>query len=175
MRHHVSKLLPYSPDQLFHLVGDVAAYPEFVPWINAMRTWNPRRLGEGVDAVDAEAGVGFAFLKERFATRVRRDAVNRQIDVTLLSGPFRKLENRWRFIDAGAHFTRVEFDIDFEFKSRLLSALLTANFAHAVDRLMGCFEARARSLYGEARPTAGTPPEAQVRLSAREPAARKLR
>jgi len=175
LRHHVSKLLPYGPDQLFQLVGDVAAYPEFVPWINGMRTWNARHLSEGVEALDAEAGVGFAFLKERFSTRVRRDAINRQIDVTLLSGPFRKLENRWRFLEAGHGCTRVEFDIDFEFKSRLLGAVLTANFAHAVDKLMGCFEARARSLYGEARPAVGTQPEAQVRLGAREPAARKLR
>lgn len=156
MRHHVSKLLPYTPDQLFALVGDVSRYPEFVPWINAMRTWNPRKLGEGVEAVDAEAGVGFSFLKERFSTRVRRDAHNRQIDVSLLSGPFKKLDNRWRFLDAGNGCTRVEFDIDFAFKSRLLEALLTANFAHAVDKLMTCFEARAKALYGgEAAPALG--------------------
>lgn len=148
MRHHVSKLLSYSPDQLFQLVGDVTRYPEFLPWITAMRTWNARHLSEGVESLDAEAGVGFAFLKERFATRVRRDALNRQIDVSLLSGPFRKLENRWRFIDAGHGCTRVEFDIDFEFKSRILAALLTANFSHAVDRLMESFEARAKELYG---------------------------
>lgn len=129
------------------LVGDVERYPEFVPWISAMRTWNARDLGEGVDTLDAEAGVGFSFLKERFATRVRRDEAGRQIDVDLLSGPFRKLANRWQFYeDAGG--TRIEFDIDFEFKSRLLDGLLRANFHHAVDRLMGCFEDRARALYG---------------------------
>jgi coenzyme Q-binding protein COQ10 len=149
LRHHVSKLLPYTPDQLFALVGDITAYPDFVPWINAMRTWNPRHLSEGVDAVDAEAGVGFSFLKERFSTRVRRDARNRQIDVSLISGPFKKLENRWRFLDAGHGCSRVEFDIDFQFKSRLLEALLTANFAQAVDKLMNCFEALAKALYGE--------------------------
>lgn len=153
MRHHVSKLLPYTPDQLFQLVGDVTRYPEFLPWITAMRTWNARNLGEGVESLDAEAGVGFAFLKERFATRVRRDALNRQIDVSLLSGPFKKLENRWRFIEAGHGCTRVEFDIDFEFKSRILAALLAANFAHAVDRLMQSFEGRAKDLYGAAAST----------------------
>ena len=161
MRHHVSKVLPYAPEQLFRLVGDVAEYPEFVPWITAMRTWNARPLGDGVDAVDAEAGVGFSFLKEKFATRVRRDALNRQIDVTLLSGPFKKLENRWRFLDAGHGCTRVEFDIDFEFKSRLLAALLSANFAHAVDKLMACFEARAKVLYGEPAPTTAHPGESR--------------
>jgi coenzyme Q-binding protein COQ10 len=148
LKHHVSKLLPHAPDQLFALVGDVMAYPDFVPWITSMRTWNARSLSSGIDTVDAEAGVGFSFLKERFSTRVRRDANLHQIDVTLLSGPFKRLANRWQFFEAGDGQTRVEFDIDFQFKSRLLEALLSANFAHAVDRLMTCFEARATALYG---------------------------
>ena len=122
-------------------------YPEFVPWITSMRTWNARTLGEGLDQLDAEAGVGFSFLKEKFATRVRRDGANHQIDVALLSGPFRKLANRWRFVQEG-ELTRVEFDIDFEFKSRLLDGLLKSNFHHAVERLMTCFEDRAKALYG---------------------------
>ncbi|MBX3482148.1 type II toxin-antitoxin system RatA family toxin [Phenylobacterium sp.] len=147
MHHHVSRVLPYTPDQLFALVGDVERYPEFVPWITAMRTWNRRQAGEGVDQVDAEAGVGFSFLKERFATRVHRDANARQIDVNLLSGPFRKLTNRWRFHPDEAG-TRIEFDIDFQFKAKLLEGLLAVNFHHAVERLMGCFEDRARALYG---------------------------
>jgi coenzyme Q-binding protein COQ10 len=100
-----------------------------------------------VNQVDAEAGVGFSFLRERFSTRVRRDGASHQIDVGLLSGPFRKLTNRWRFIPEGDG-TRVEFDIDFQFKSRLLEGLLSANFHHAVERLMTCFEDRAKALYG---------------------------
>ena len=152
MHHRVSKILPYAPEQLYRLVSDVSRYPEFVPWLTSMRTWNQRSLGEGVEAIDAEAGVGFSILKEKFATRVRRDAHNRQIDVSLISGPFRKLENRWRFLDAGHGCTRIEFEIDFLFKSRLLETLLRANFGHAVDRLIGCFEARAKALYGQPEP-----------------------
>ena len=133
MRHHVSKILPYTPDQLRALVGDVERYPEFVPWISAMRTWNARVLDDGVDTLDAEAGVGSSFPRERLPT--------------LLSGPFRKLANRWQFFPDESG-TRIEFDIDFEFKSRLLDGLLRANFHHAVDRLMACFEDRARALYG---------------------------
>ncbi|MDP1600333.1 type II toxin-antitoxin system RatA family toxin [Phenylobacterium sp.] len=146
-RYHIEKILPYTPDQLFQLVGNVDAYPEFVPWIQSMRTWNARSEGEGVSLVDAQAGVGFAFLKEKFSTRVRRDAATRQVDVQLLSGPFKHLANRWRFIENDGG-TKIEFDIDFEFKSRLLSGMLAANFHHAVDKLMSCFEARAQTLYG---------------------------
>ncbi|HEX5380476.1 MAG TPA: SRPBCC family protein, partial [Phenylobacterium sp.] len=55
MRHHVTRLLSYTPDQLYALVGDVERYPEFVPWIVGMRTWNARTDAEGMSWVDAEA------------------------------------------------------------------------------------------------------------------------
>ena len=63
LHHHVSRVLPYTPEQLFTLVGDVDRYPEFVPWITSMRTWNRRALSETLETLDAEAGVGFSFLK----------------------------------------------------------------------------------------------------------------
>lgn len=131
---------------MFELVGDVEKYPEFIPWITYLRTWNAREEG-GVRLSDAEAGVGFSFLRERFSTSVRRDPAAKTIDVGLLSGPFRKLENRWRFSPDPAGGTRIDFVIDFEFKVRLLDAVLRANFDKAVNRLIACFEDRARQLY----------------------------
>ncbi len=149
MRHSVSRVLPYTPDQLFELVGDVKRYPDFVPWVTSLRTWNDRPEVEGVSSLDAEAAVGFSFLKEKFSTHVRRDQVNHQIDVSLISGPFKKLRNRWRFIPH-EQGTEVLFDIDFEFRMRFLDGILASNFDHAVARLIGCFDARARTLYGTA-------------------------
>jgi coenzyme Q-binding protein COQ10 len=143
----VERVLPYSPDQLFSLVGDVARYPEFVPWITGLKASPVRNIAEGVENLDAEASVGFSFLKEKFATSVRRDAAQKSIEVGLLRGPFRKLSNRWKFEPDPAG-TKVIFDIEFEFKSRLLDAMLVANFDRAVNRLISCFEDRARALYG---------------------------
>lgn len=108
-----------------------------------------RTEGEGVTVLDAEARVGFAFLKERFSTRVRRDADALTIEVRLITGPFRRLLNTWRFTD-GPNGSEVRFDIEFEFKSKLLDAMLHANFDLAVDRLIRCFESRAEALYGPA-------------------------
>lgn len=149
-RHHVERVLPFAPAQLFEMVGDVARYPEFVPWITHMAAQPPRSEGDGVDRVDAEAAVGFSFLQERFATAVTRDATTNTIDVKLLRGPFRRLTNRWRFAPEGDG-ARVIFDIDFEFKSRLLDMVLAANFDRAVDKLIACFESRAKVLYGDPR------------------------
>ena len=145
-RHVVTRVLPYAPAQLFELVGDVEAYPRFVPWITGMRTWNGRDDGP-VSTVDAEAQVGFSFLKEKFATRVRRDREALSIDVSLLYGPFKRLANGWRFVAEG-EATRVEFVIDFAFKSAMLDALLAANIDKAAHRLIACFEDRARQVYG---------------------------
>lgn len=145
-RHSVVRMLPYQPRELWEMVGDVDRYPEFVPWITALRTWNHRAEGEGVDVLDAEATVGFSFLREKFATRVRRDEPALTIEVSLLHGPFRRLTNRWRF-EPHVMGTKVSFDIDFAFKSMLLDKMLAANFDRAVSRLMGCFEARAAKLY----------------------------
>ena len=148
MRHQVTKRLPYAPEKLFDLVGDVDRYPDFVPWINGMRTWNARVDDDGVSWVDAEVKVGFSFLKERFSTRVRRDPRANQIDVGLISGPFDRLRNRWIF-EPNEGGSEVRFDIDFAFKSKMLDKLLQTNFELAVDRLMACFEDRARALYGQ--------------------------
>ena len=148
-RHALTKVLPYAPDQLFRLVGDVDRYPEFVPWLTSMRTWNAHEIEPGVNCIDAEAGVGFSFLRETFATRVIRDANARHVGVNLIRGPFRALKNDWRFNAAEeGEGTEIAFSIEFEFKSRLLDGFLAANMDRAIDKLIGCFEARARALYG---------------------------
>ena len=144
--HHVERVLPYRPWDLFVLVGDVGRYPEFVPWVTSMTVGEVRPEGEGRDYLEAEAGVGFSFLQERFATSVRRDAPAGVIEVGLLRGPFRRLANRWAFVPVPGG-TRVVFDIDFAFKTRLLDALLQANFDRAVGKLITCFEGRAAQLY----------------------------
>jgi coenzyme Q-binding protein COQ10 len=114
-----------------------------------MRTFNRRDAEDGVSVFDAEAGVRFAIIRERFRTRVRLNGANLAIDADLISGPFRRLENRWRFAAASGG-AELRFSIDFEFGSRFLEALLAANFERAVTRLIGCFEQRADSLYGPA-------------------------
>ena len=148
MRHRLSRRSPYAPDALFGLVGDVARYPEFLPWVRSLRTWNARTEADGAEWMDAEVQVAFGPVRERFSTRVRRDPVLKRIDADLIAGPFRRLRNRWDFVpeDGG---TRIDFDIDFELKSRLLEGLLAGNFDRAAGRLLTCFEDRARALFGD--------------------------
>ena len=54
MRHRLSRHSPYAPEALFGLVGDVSRYPEFVPWVRSLRTWNARTEADGAEWLDAE-------------------------------------------------------------------------------------------------------------------------
>jgi len=147
VRHCLTRVLPYTAEQLFDLVGDVEQYPRFVRWVTQLRTWNRRDQPDGSVLVDAEAKVRFSVIRERFATRVRLDRPAMVIDVALLSGPFKRLENHWRF-ESRDDGVELRFEIDFEFGSRFLEALLAANLERAVAKLVACFEDRARELYG---------------------------
>ncbi len=147
MRHSLTRVLPYTPAQLFALVEEVERYPEFIRWVTTLRAWNRRPDGEGATLLDAEAQVRFSIVRERFATRVRLDELGKAIDVDLLSGPFRRLKCHWRFAPH-AKGCELSFDIDFEFGSRFLEGLLAVNFERAVGKIMGAFEKRAKALYG---------------------------
>ncbi len=146
MRQSLTRRLPYTPRQLFDLVGDVERYPEFVPWITALTTWNRQSDASGVTVFDAMAHVRFAIIHERFITRVTLNAPALAVDVALVSGPFTRLRNHWRFAKNGSGAI-LDFEIDFEFGSRRLERVLAANSAFAVARLVTCFEDRAAAMY----------------------------
>lgn len=140
------RVLPFPADKLFDMVADVEKYPDYIPWITSMRVSNRTILSEGVTRFDAEAGVGFKFLSERFTTRVTRDANKRTITIILLKGPFKRLNCEWKFEEAGKG-CRASLYMDFEFKNPFLTGFLKANFDKAVAKLMACFEGRAETLF----------------------------
>jgi coenzyme Q-binding protein COQ10 len=149
-RHVVTRELPYAPEDLFDLVADVKSYPQFVRWITEMRTWGHRGAGADVETLDAEAKVRFGPVRERFSTRVTLDRPALAVDVALISGPFKRLENHWRFA-ARPGGSELSFEIDFAFNSHLLERLLAANLDRAAAALVRCFEVRADQLYGDGK------------------------
>jgi coenzyme Q-binding protein COQ10 len=73
---------------------------------------------------------------------------NHQIDVEYINGPFRYLNNHWRFIESEQGGCTIDFYVDFEFRSKVLQKLIGLLFNEAVSRMVGAFEARANQLYG---------------------------
>src|SRR4029077_10490834 len=139
--HAEQRILPYSPEQLFALVADIERYPEFLPWCVGARIRERRP-----DLIVADLIIGFRMFRERFTSRVALDPP-RRIDVTYTEGPFRYLNNHWIF-DTAAGGCRLDFFVDFEFKSRILQRVIELLFHEAVRRMVAAFEHRAQHLYG---------------------------
>jgi coenzyme Q-binding protein COQ10 len=147
-RHSETKYLPYTPEQLFELVADVARYDEFLPWVVAVRVRSSSETETVADLV-----VGFNAFKERFTSRVTKQRPGR-IVVDYIEGPLKYLKNEWRFEAAPDGGSAVFFSVDFAFKSRLFETLAGAMFDRALRRMTGAFEQRAAALYGISKSSA---------------------
>ena len=148
--------MPYSAQQMFDLVADVARYPEFLPWNSAARIRARRPLPEGAELIEADLVISFKVFRERFGSRVTLfppDADGAlQIDTEYLDGPFKHMQSGWRFADlppdGGRPRCRVDFFVDFEFRNAILQKLIGVVFGEAMHRIVRAFEDRARVLYG---------------------------
>ena len=140
--HAEKKFLPYTPVELFDVVADIEKYPEFLPWCVGTRI----RSREG-DLVVADMIIGYKMFRERFTSRVTLNRPGR-IDVEYSEGPFKYLQNHWTFTSDGAG-TTIDFFVDFEFRSRILQAMIGVVFGEAVRIMVNAFERRAEVIYGK--------------------------
>jgi coenzyme Q-binding protein COQ10 len=141
-RHSETRFLPHSAPQMYALVADVGRYPDFLPWVIAMRVRSDTPTETVADMI-----VGFKGLRESFSSRVLKEPEAR-ITVDYLDGPMRHLHNEWRFTSTETGGSRVDFMVDFAFRSTLFERMAGQMFDRALRKMIAAFEARADALYG---------------------------
>jgi coenzyme Q-binding protein COQ10 len=147
--HSETRIVPYTADLMYAVVADIERYPEFLPWVVALRIKS--RTEEGArEIILAEMAVGYRTLRERYTSRVVLDPEARMIDVVAIEGPFHCLENHWRFTPEGES-AKIDFRVAFEFSSKLLQMAAGSAFEKVLMKMTDAFEARAASL---SRPSA---------------------
>lgn len=146
--HAEKRVMPYSAQQMYDLIADVRRYPEFLPWVAACRVRGSRALPDG-EVLDADLVVSFKVFREKFGSRVTLMPEQYRIDVEYLEGPFRYLNNHWKFEPLGPDRCEVDFFVDFEFRSAILQRLIGVVFNEAMQRIVRAFERRAEELYGK--------------------------
>jgi len=138
-----SALLPFAAADVFHIVDDVARYPEFLPWCAAAEVQS-----RSAEEVVAELSLQASGIRERFTTRNRR-VPHERIELELVSGPFRELRGAWSFRRLGAdEGCRVELVLAFQFSGArgLLMPSFARVFTRTADRLVDAFCERAYEL-----------------------------
>jgi coenzyme Q-binding protein COQ10 len=132
---------------MFALVADVEKYPLFVPMCERLAV-KSRREREGKELLLADMSVGYKLIRETFTSQVLLDRAALVIETKYIDGPFKYLNNRWRFKETGPNACEVNFFIEYEFKSRMLGMVMGSMFDIAFRKFTYAFEARADQIYG---------------------------
>jgi coenzyme Q-binding protein COQ10 len=152
---NTSRRVHHSADNMFALVADVERYPGFVPLCEALRV-RGRTQEDGCEIITATMTVAYKVLRESFTSRIVLDGARREIRVSYIDGPFKHLENVWSFRPLGDGGCEVGFRIVYEFRSRILQAVMGTAFDRAFRKFAGAFEARADQIHGRNRQAPGT-------------------
>ena len=137
----------HSASEMFDLVADVERYPEFVPLCSALKVRQRMVKPDGTEVLVADMTVSFKLVKESFTSRVTLDRAILKILVEYLNGPFRQMENHWIFRPISEHTSEIEFFISYEFRSRMLGAVMGAVFDVAFRKFAEAFERRADAVF----------------------------
>ena len=134
-------LVAHTAVQMFDLVDNVAAYPEFLPWCGGASV----AVLPG-EVVQATLHIDYHHIKQHFST-VNVRIKPRQIDMTLQHGPFKHLDGHWRFIQLGDSACKIEFRLHYEFSSKLLEKLVGPVFHYIANSFVDAFIQRAEKIY----------------------------
>lgn len=139
-----NSLVLYTPEQMYDLVNDIEAYPEFLPWCRGSKI-----ISRTEDEICASLDLAKGGIHHQFSTR-NRIVSGKSIDIELIDGPFKHLEGHWQFKSIGDNQgCRVQLDMDFEFSNRLISLALGPVFTQISGSLVDAFCKRAHAIYGQ--------------------------
>jgi ribosome-associated toxin RatA of RatAB toxin-antitoxin module len=133
----MSVLVRHSAANMFALVADIEAYPEFLPWCSGSRI-----VERDGPQVTAELDINFHGLKQSFTT-VNDQRPHDHIDLRLASGPFSKLDGSWRFTPLADDACKVALTLDYDFNNFLLSRLVGPVFHQIATTMVDSFVKRA--------------------------------
>jgi len=135
-------LIPHSAERMYHLVTDVANYPEFLPWCGGVEIFE-----ENESILDAKIHIKFKGLNQYFHTR-NTNVRPSSIDMNFVDGPFKKFEGKWIFTPLREDACKVEFKLHYEFESILLEKIIGPVFGMIASTFVDGFVKRADQLYG---------------------------
>lgn len=139
---HKSVLLHYSAEQMFALVDRVEDYPAFLPWCGGVEVRE-----RAADKLVAAIQINYHGVKQSFTTENSNTPPTR-MQMRLVEGPFRHLDGTWQFTALRADACKVEFELHYEFSSKLLEKLIGPVFSKIADSFVDSFCKRAEVVYG---------------------------
>ena len=136
-----SALVMYSVDQMFQLINDVIAYPQFLPDCS-----NSKIISKDENSVIASLLISKAGFKKWFTTK-NTYVSNQQITLELVDGPFNKLHGCWLLTPLSEDACKVSLELEYEFSNKMLDLAFGRVFNHLTNNMVQAFTQRAKNVY----------------------------
>jgi len=137
-------LVPFSAAQMFSLVDRVEDYPQFLPWCGGVEVKNRTD-----DSLEATLKINFHGVRQSFSTRNTNQRPD-GMTMELVDGPFRSFHGQWRFKALREDACKIEFELQYEFSTRLLDTIIGPVFGMIANSFVDSFCKRAETVYGAA-------------------------
>ena len=138
---------PHTAQQMYDLVADVGQYSDFVPYCTASCVRDVTPQPDGTSVMQADLDICYKIIREHYTSQIVLDPTDLTINVVQVSGPFKKLDNRWQF-EPSQTGCDIHFLLDFDFRLSFLRHFATPMTGAAVEKFIRAFETRADILYG---------------------------
>ncbi|SMN11039.1 Putative oligoketide cyclase/dehydratase or lipid transport protein YfjG [uncultured Candidatus Thioglobus sp.] len=139
-----SKVVTYAPEDMYLLVNNIAAYPEFLP-----RCVSAEILSQQEDRLTATLSLSIGGIRKSFTTNNTMQ-YGRRIDMQLADGLFKELSGYWVFDVTNDGYCHIRFYMCYEFENKIVQYTIGKAFYKVFDAMMDAFLKRAKEIYGEA-------------------------
>ena len=137
-----SALVMYSVEQMYQLINDVLAYPQFLPDCS-----DSKIISHDGDTITAALLVSKGGLKKWFTTK-NSLTPNENITLRLVDGPFKQLIGNWQLTPLSEEACKISLQLDYEFSSRVFDLAFGRVFNNMVNNMVQAFTQRAKAIYG---------------------------
>lgn len=137
-----SALVMYSAEQMYQLINDVAAYPHFLPDCS-----DSKIICQDGNSVTASLLVSKGGLKKWFTTK-NKLTENKEVLLTLVDGPFKRLEGSWQLVPLTEEACKVSLSLEYEFSNKMFDLAFGRAFNHLTSHMVQAFTQRAKDVYG---------------------------
>jgi coenzyme Q-binding protein COQ10 len=149
-KFNVSRVVPYTSEQVYDIAADVANYRKFLPLVRVSTVSNRQVHAGGVETFDAAMTIIYKKLKidQTFHSKVEADPVKKTVKSTSDKPPVKHMTSVWSLKDLPGGKCQIDYHLDYQLRSRTLQFLISGLFDMALRKIFSAFEARARELYG---------------------------
>lgn len=137
-----SALLPFSTEQMYRLVNDVAQYPQYLDGCIKAEVHEQSDVHMRATLELARGGISLVF-----TTANQLDAP-KSIVMNLQNGPFTQFEGRWFFQTLSEDACKVILDLQFELASRVSGLAAKKLFDSVSNNMVDAMVKRAKQIYG---------------------------